>query len=175
MTESIHGQVTAHAGWSDQNYRYDATGRLTSVEDTYDTVCTKRTYIFDNRTNRTSLTTAAGTPGTDCPTTGGTTTSHTYDSADRLVDSGYVYDALGRTTTVPGNGTIGYYANDLAHQQTAGSLRQTWQLDAAHRFRSWTTETGGGSTWTQTGSNSTTTTAMATAPAGSWRTPPPAL
>ncbi|WP_430727754.1 RHS repeat-associated core domain-containing protein [Streptomyces virginiae] len=27
--------------------------------------------------------------------------------------------------------------------------RQTWQLDAAHRFRSWTVESGSGSTWVQ--------------------------
>ncbi|MFJ6490772.1 DNRLRE domain-containing protein [Streptomyces californicus] len=152
VTESIHGQVASHAGWSDQTYRYDAIGRLTTVEDTADTVCTRRAYTFDARTNRKSLTTATGTPGSDCPTTGGTTTNHTYDSADRLVDSGHVYDAFGRTTTVPGNGTIGYYANDLAHQQTANGKRQTWQLDANLRFRSWKTETGSGSTWTQTAS-----------------------
>ncbi|MFD7257929.1 DNRLRE domain-containing protein [Streptomyces sp. NPDC059874] len=151
VDESIHGQVTTHAGWSDQNYGYDATGRLTSVEDSADTICTKRTYTFDNRTNRKTLASAAGSAGADCPTTGGTTTSHTYDSADRLVDTGYVYDALGRTTAVPGS-TFGYYTNDLVYQQTANGLRQTWQLDAAQRFRSWKTESGGGSTWTQTGS-----------------------
>ncbi|MFF5639619.1 DNRLRE domain-containing protein, partial [Streptomyces sp. NPDC012825] len=151
VTESIHGQTTSHAGWSDQTYRYDATGRLVTVEDTADTICTKRTYTFDNRTNRTSLTHATGTPGADCPIAGGTTTTHTYDSADRLVDTGHVYDAFGRTTTAPGS-TIGYYANDLVHQQTAGGERQTWQLDAAHRFRSWKVETGSGTTWTQTAS-----------------------
>jgi RHS repeat-associated protein len=53
---------------------------------------------------------------------------------------------------VPGQGTIGYYANDLAYQQTANGKRQTWQLDAALRFRSWTVETGSGSTWTQNAS-----------------------
>ncbi|MFE3965371.1 RHS repeat-associated core domain-containing protein, partial [Streptomyces cyaneofuscatus] len=150
VTESVHGQVVSHAGWSDQNYRYDGIGRLVAVEDTYDTVCTKRTYAFDQRTNRKSLTTATGAPGADCPSTGGTTTSHTYDSADRIVDTGYTYDAFGRTTAAPGNGTIGYYANDLVHQQTANGVRQTWQLDAVQRFRSWKVETGGGSTWTQT-------------------------
>ncbi len=152
VTESIHGQVTSHDGWSDQTYGYDAVGRLVTVEDTADTICTKRTYAFDSRTNRKSLTRATGAPGADCPTTGGTTISHTYDSADRLVDAGYVYDAFGRTTTVPGNGTIGFYVNDLAHQQTADGKRQTWQLDANLRSRSWKTETGSGSTWTQTGS-----------------------
>ncbi|MFP8902824.1 DNRLRE domain-containing protein [Streptomyces atacamensis] len=152
VTESVHGQNTSHAGWSDQTYRYDAAGRLTIVEDTADTVCTRRAYTFDARTNRKTLTTAVGAPGADCPTTTGTTTSHTYDSADRLVDSGYTYDAFGRTTAAPGNGTIGYYANDLVHRQTADGKRQTWTLDAALRFRSWTVETGSGSTWTQTAS-----------------------
>ncbi|MFC6060362.1 RHS repeat-associated core domain-containing protein, partial [Streptomyces pratens] len=152
VTRSAFGQVTTHAGWSNQAYAYDKVGRLVTAEDTAATVCTKRTYTFDVRSNRKSLTTASGAPGLDCPTTGGTTTSHTYDSADRIVDTGYTYDAFGRTTAAPGNGTIGYYANDLAHQQTANGKRQTWQLDANLRFRSWKTETGSGSTWTQTGS-----------------------
>ncbi|MFT9790190.1 DNRLRE domain-containing protein [Streptomyces rhizosphaericola] len=152
VTESIHGQVASHTGWSDQSYRYDATGRLTTVEETADTVCTRRAYTFDARTNRKSLTTSTAAPGLDCTTTGATTTNHTYDSADRLVDSGYVYDAFGRTTNAPGNGTIGYYANDLAHQQTANGKRQTWQLDANLRFRSWRVETGSGTTWTRTAS-----------------------
>ncbi|MFF9322858.1 RHS repeat-associated core domain-containing protein [Streptomyces sp. NPDC014735] len=151
VSESIHGQVAAHAGWSDQAYNYDATGRLITVEDTADTVCTRRSYTFDGRTNRKSLTSTPAAPGLGCTATGGTTTNHTYDSADRLVDTGYVYDAFGRTTALPGS-TIGYYANDLAHQQTSGGKRQTWQLDANLRFRSWKTETGSGTTWTQTGS-----------------------
>ncbi|SMF06641.1 DNRLRE domain-containing protein [Streptomyces sp. Amel2xC10] len=150
--ESAHGQVTRHAGWSDQTYRYDATGRLTAVEDTSETICTRRTYAFDARTNRKSLTTTTGAPGVDCPTGAGTTVSSSYDSADRIVDSGYTYDAFGRTTALPGGGTVAYYANDLAHQQTANGRRQTWQLDAALRFRSWKVETGSGSTWTQTAS-----------------------
>ncbi|MCB5167675.1 DNRLRE domain-containing protein [Streptomyces bambusae] len=151
VSESVHGQVTGHVGWSEQHYGYDAVGRLTGVEDIAATVCTTRGYGFDSRTNRTSLTTATGTPGADCPTTGGTTATSAYDSADRLVDAGYVYDAFGRTTALPGS-SLGYYANDLVHQQTAGGERRTWQLDAAHRLRSWKTESGGGSTWTQTGS-----------------------
>ncbi|MEU6755724.1 hypothetical protein [Streptomyces sp. NPDC046685] len=88
-TESNHGQVSAHPGWSGQGYGYDAVGRLTSVDETADTVCTKRSYALDKRANRTSLTAAVGTPGADCPTTGGTATSHTYDSADRITDIGY--------------------------------------------------------------------------------------
>ncbi|MBT2369384.1 DNRLRE domain-containing protein [Streptomyces sp. ISL-10] len=151
VEESVHGQVTAHAGWSSQNYTYDATGRLTDVADTVGDVCTRRTYGFDKRTNRTSLTTAEGAAGADCPTTGGTTTTHTYDSADRLIATGYVYDAFGRTTNLPGS-QIGYYANDLVHQQTANGQRQTWQLDANQRLRSWTVEENTDGTWNQSAS-----------------------
>ncbi|WP_190125523.1 RHS repeat protein [Streptomyces inusitatus] len=152
VTRSVHGQITTHSGWSNQDYRYDATGRLTTVEDTVDTVCTRRGYAFDARSNRTSLAKATGTPGADCPAGAGTSTTHAYDSADRVADAGYAYDALGRSTTVPGNGTIEYYANDLVRRQTVNGERQTWQLDAQQRFRSWTSETGSGSAWTQTAS-----------------------
>ncbi len=151
VTESVHGQVTSHQGWSSQTYGYDGAGRLTRADDTVGEVCTRRSYTFDQRTNRTSLTTATAAPGAECTSTGGTTTTHTYDSADRLVDAGYTYDAFGRTAALPGS-TVGYYANDLVHQQTAGDQRRTWTLDASHRFRSFRTETGSGSSWTQTGS-----------------------
>ncbi|WP_079000338.1 DNRLRE domain-containing protein [Streptomyces sp. AS58] len=150
VTRSIHGQVTSDAQITSQNYRYDAIGRLTSVEDTAETVCTKRTYTFDARSNRKTLTAATGTPGTDCPTSGGTTTNYTYDSADRQVDTGYTYDAFGRTTAKPGGVALGYYNSDLIRQETVGSKRQTWQLDGTQRIRSWTVETNNGGTWSTT-------------------------
>ncbi|MFE2070414.1 RHS repeat-associated core domain-containing protein [Streptomyces sp. NPDC059467] len=65
------------------------------------------------------------------------------------VGGGYSYDACGPTTAVPGS-TRTYYADDLAYQQTAGTNRQTWQLDAGLRFRSWTIETNSSGTWSQT-------------------------
>ncbi|MFE9588229.1 DNRLRE domain-containing protein [Streptomyces microflavus] len=150
VSKSVHHQNMSHSGWSDQTYRYDAAGRLTSVEDTAQTLCTKRTYTFDKRSNRTSVVSAAGNPGEACPTTGGTARTHSYDSADRLVDAGYAYDGLGRTTSVPGHGTFGYYANDLVHQQTANGRRQTFLLDSARRFRSWTVDQDNAGTWTRT-------------------------
>ncbi|WP_078957674.1 DNRLRE domain-containing protein [Streptomyces glaucescens] len=147
VAESVHGQVTRHQGWSAQKYTYDRAGRLTDVDDTVGEVCTRRSYTFDQRSNRTALSTATAAPGAACTSTGATTTTHTYDSADRLVDTGYVYDAFGRTTALPGS-TLEYYANDLVHRQTADGKRQTWQLDPALRFRSWTVETGSGTSWT---------------------------
>ncbi|MEU7015910.1 DNRLRE domain-containing protein, partial [Streptomyces sp. NPDC046385] len=151
VEESVHGQVTEHAGWSSQKYAYDAIGRLTGVDDTVGDICTSRTYGFDKRTNRTGLTTVAGAAGATCPTTGGTTTTSTYDSADRLIETGSVYDAFGRTTALPGS-QIGYYANDLVRQQITGTQRQTWQLDANQRLHSWTVEENTDGTWAQTAS-----------------------
>ncbi len=149
VSESVHGQVTTHTGWSAQEYGYDKAGRLTSVDDTVGEVCTRRAYTFDKRTNRTRLTESAAPEGADCTSTGAvTTTTHAYDSGDRLVDAGYTYDAFGRTTALPGS-SLAYYANDLVHTQTTEDQRQSWTLDAAHRFRAWTVETSIDDTWTR--------------------------
>ncbi|MFF7403400.1 DNRLRE domain-containing protein [Streptomyces murinus] len=156
--ENIHGQVLSDADMAGQSrsrtYRYDATGRLTRADDTDPSAaCTRRDYTFDDNTNRTALAVATSDVGAACTSTGATTTSYSYDSADRLVTSGTVYDALGRTTTQASGATIGYYANDLVHQQTSGgTTRQTWSLDAAGRLAAWTSETNSNGTWTQTGS-----------------------
>ncbi|MCX4632654.1 DNRLRE domain-containing protein [Streptomyces sp. NBC_01443] len=156
VTTTVHGQRATHGGTpgvtASQTYAYDQTGRLTQVQDT-DTsaVCTTRAYTFDKNTNRKTLATATAAAGTDCTTTGATTVTNTYDSADRLVNSGYAYDAFGRTTAMPG-ATLSYYATDLVQQQTVGTRRQTWALDSNQRFRSWTTESNNAGTWSQTSS-----------------------
>ncbi|MFF3381316.1 DNRLRE domain-containing protein [Streptomyces sp. NPDC002680] len=154
--ESVQGQVVADTNTSGQSrsrtYIYDAAGRLTRADDTDpDGACTRRDYTFDNNTNRTALATSTGDVGAACTSTGATTTSYSYDSADRLLTTGTVYDAFGRTTTQASGATIGYYANDLVRQQTSGTSRQTWNLDAAGRFATWTTESNSSGTWTQTG------------------------
>ena len=155
ITATVQGQVATHTGTpgvtASQSYTYDKAGRLTQVQDTgTDAICTTRSYTFDKNSNRKALATAAAAPNADCTTTGGTTSSYSYDSADRLVNTGYTYDAFGRTTALPGT-TLAYYANDLAQQQTAGTQRQTWALDSNLRFRSWTTESNASGTWAQTG------------------------
>lgn len=157
VSESVHGQWQTHTGTpgqeSAQTYTYDKTGRLTTVADTTDVTCTRRTYGFNTRSDRTTQTSATSAPGAStCPASGGTSTTHTYDSVDRITDTGYAYDAFGRTSTSPGGVTTAYYANDLVQQQTAGSNRTTWTLDPGLRFRSWTTESDSGGTWTATGS-----------------------
>jgi RHS repeat-associated protein len=85
-----------------------------------------------------------------CPTSGGTSFTHPYDSVDRITDAGYGYDALGRTTASPGGVATAYYVTDLVQQQTAGAVRTSWTLDAAMRPRGWTTESNASGTWTAT-------------------------
>ncbi|MFE3717516.1 hypothetical protein [Streptomyces cyaneofuscatus] len=41
-------------------------------------------------------------------------------------------------TSIPGGTTLAHYGNDRIYRETKGTERQTWELDAAHRFRSWT-------------------------------------
>ncbi|BAJ27002.1 MULTISPECIES: RHS repeat-associated core domain-containing protein [Kitasatospora] len=154
-TRSIHDQVTTHANSvtpGSQKYLYDKAGRLVEVQETAAGVCTDRAYTLDRHSNRTALTTTTGAAGAPCGTTGGTTANHTYDTADRIVDPGYAYDALGRTTALPGGTSLSYYSNDRAHQETTGTTRQTWTLDSAQRVRGWTVETSGTGGWNQTAS-----------------------
>ncbi|WP_308189029.1 RHS repeat-associated core domain-containing protein [Streptacidiphilus sp. ASG 303] len=153
--QTVHGQTADHAattgGTTSQHYTYDPIGRLTRTDDTgTDNSCTRRSYGFDANTNRTSYATATSAPGSPCAT--GTAATLTYDSADRLITAGTVYDAFGRTTTQAGGNQLAYYTNDLVRSQTSGGKRQTWALDPAGRLASWTTETtpDSGTTWNLT-------------------------
>ncbi|MFJ2818917.1 DNRLRE domain-containing protein [Streptomyces sp. NPDC087294] len=148
-TETVHGQISGNSSWSEHRYSYDDTGRLTGVDDTTANTCTRRVYGLDQRSNRSSLTTATVVPGAECSSDGATNTSYSYDSADRLIASGYTYDAFGRTTALPGS-SMSYYANDLVRQQTTGTERQTWGLDSSLRFRNWTSERNVSGSWTAT-------------------------
>jgi RHS repeat-associated protein len=109
--------------------------------------CTTRTYSYDAESNRTALRSYPDAGGQ--PDTGNCSTSTTpavyasgYDQADRLTNTGYVYDLLGRTTTDPyppsgSSVTVGYYVNDLVASETVGSTTRSYALDPARRVRSW--------------------------------------
>ncbi|WP_282693788.1 RHS repeat-associated core domain-containing protein [Streptomyces sp. CC208A] len=145
---TTQGAVAADTNSTDsKEYTYDRLGRLTKAAQTTIDGCTTRAYAFDEtgrsiagRMNRTSKTVYAPSEDGACTSANGTVTTSSYDSADRLLTAGYVYDAFGRTTAT-GTGSVNtYWDNDLVASQTKGDKRQSWSLDPAHRFTAFTTE-----------------------------------
>jgi RHS repeat-associated protein len=167
FTDGAGGNGTVDTGNAiayDRQYHYDRAGRLVQVDDRTATAtgtaldptapvsttspCQTRVYGFDKDGHRTGLTRRDANPDGSCATTGGTTTTWSYDAADRIttganVVGSYVYDALGRATTVPGvdtphgstagNLTLGYYDNDAVHTLTQNGVTTTYTLDVTGR------------------------------------------
>lgn len=181
---------TAATGYA-RAYTYDPAGRLTQVIDqtatpgagpvttdgtdttgTLTTSCVIRQYGFDGDGNRTSQTTipaaADGTCQTVTSPTGAVTKSWSYDHADRITNTGYTYDNLGRVTTIPhtdtplgvaaaatggtnpGDLTIGYYDTDTVHTLTQNGTTTSYGLDAAGRQLTEATGPSGGATTSTT-------------------------
>jgi RHS repeat-associated protein len=156
QSESVFGQIrTQSSPESSQTYAYDTDSRLATVQDNGDGVCFTRTYGFDADSNRTTQNSyPADSTGACSMTTTPNSATHVYDAADRLVDSGYSYDNLGRVVTTPGSDTVNpsagaltvtYFANNMVHSQTQGGRTKTWTLDPAARLLS-VADTGAGST-----------------------------
>jgi uncharacterized protein RhaS with RHS repeats len=124
--ESIHGQILEQtSNLSAQDLAYDAAGRLSTTQDTpTGGGCTIRGYGYDADSNRLSLNTKPpATDGTCDPNATGTTTSHTYDAADRIIDTGFAYDTFGRITTLPA-AAAGTPANVTAGYSGVPQLRR---------------------------------------------------
>lgn len=148
-----HGQILSqNSNGSSQTFSYDNAGRLIQVADTDQTVnpvaCTTRVYVYDADSNRLSLTSyPADVSGACSTTTTPSVTSHTYDQADRISNTGYAYDPLGRTTSIPAPDaggtalTTGYYANDMVASQSQGAASKAFGLDPAERIATITTGT----------------------------------
>lgn len=168
---------TPATGYSD-TYAYDPSGRLARVIDQRTPpgaggvdagsgtvtggTCVIRNYSFDANGNRTAETVippaADGTCQNPSGASGAVTTSWSHDSADRMTNTGYVYDNLGRVTTLPQSDTpaaraggtpgdlgLGYYDTDRIHTQTQGSTTTTNTLDAVGRTLTQSTGPAGGS------------------------------
>ncbi len=141
---SIYGQVLSQTSLSSsQQYSYDKAGRLTLVKDTpQGGSCTTRQYTYDTDSNRIELTTRAPGVGGTCDTSSkGTAQSYSYDAADRLTDSGIVYDSFGRITSLPGKDaggstlTTSFYSNEMLASQSQGGITNSYKLDATGRSR----------------------------------------
>ncbi|MET8288340.1 DNRLRE domain-containing protein [Streptomyces sp. NPDC005132] len=154
---TVNGQQSGHTqtdgSTTRTDYTYDSAGRLAAATDTTPAGCISRAYTLDADSNRSALKTSSDDCLTSTDDTTTATTSYAYDSADRLVNSGYAYDAFGRTTTTSGS-ALSYYTNDLVASETLGTSRNTWDLDAAGRLAVRSAQTQAGSTWT---TNTTTT------------------
>ncbi|MEV6344009.1 RHS repeat-associated core domain-containing protein [Actinoplanes sp. NPDC051851] len=150
--DAVGRTVHSQSPLSSQEYTYDNGGRLTSVEDTAAGVCTTRAYAFDKQSQRTSLTTyAAASEGTCQTTTSSGIVTNTFDTANRITNSGYAYDQLGRTTTVPAASVtsgsdalaVNYYDNDLPAGMSQGNDAKAYTTDPANRYRKVTDSTSG--------------------------------
>ncbi|MET0558520.1 MAG: RHS repeat-associated core domain-containing protein [Solirubrobacterales bacterium] len=153
VISSIRGQLREEASsLATHQYSYDALGRLVLATDQPKASgCTTRAYGYDADSNRTKLTTRAPGTGGVCDTTSaGTVQTYGYDTADRLLGEGVVYDNLGRITQLPakfaGGGTLTttYWTNDLIKSQTQDGITNTYELDGAMRQRRLVTTGGSG-------------------------------
>ncbi|MFF2073888.1 ricin-type beta-trefoil lectin domain protein [Kitasatospora sp. NPDC058162] len=138
---STQGQVAKDtSSTATRSYRYDRLGRLVKAEQTTAAAgCVTRQYAFDAHSNRLSKQTSPRGAAGECSTAGATAENHTYDSADRLTDAGFAYDAFGRTVKTATGATNTYWANDRVAAQEKGDTKQEWAVDAAHRLTAFTT------------------------------------
>ncbi|MFF9376643.1 DNRLRE domain-containing protein [Streptomyces griseoluteus] len=145
------GDVQTDGTTTERSYTYDGVGRLTRAADRTDGGCAIRDYTFDTHSNRTALSSASDDCDSSTDDAVTQKLTHTYDSADRLTDAGYVYDAFGRTLN-DGATELSYYANGLVRSETKGDRRNIWDLDAAGRLARTTAQSqGANSAWTTTG------------------------
>lgn len=146
---SIHGEwLTQQSSLASYGYTYDAAGRLTEVKETpTGEGCAVRVYGYDAESDRTSLTTRP--PGSEgkCATEGGETQAHSYDQADRLMDTGIAYEEMGNITKLPAADAGGspiestYYASGQLQHQKQGEQENEYLLDPESRTSA--TITGG--------------------------------
>ncbi len=161
---SVDGGSAYQAGTAtrtDRRYSYDNAARLTRVDDAtlagdgddQVTSCQRRGYGFDANGNRTSQSVATNPT---CASTGASTTTRAYDAADRPTSAAgggaYVYDAMGRQTSIPAADTahptagamsLGYFDDDSAYSVSQGATAVSYVLDGAGRRSTQATSTNG--------------------------------
>ncbi len=142
VTPSVHGEALLRTSTlAKEEYIYDNAGRLTQAQETpAGKGCKTRAYIYNEDSDRVSLTKRESESET-CATSGGTTESHTYDSADRLTDAGAEYDTLGNMTKIPASDAEGkaitakFYVDNQTYEQTQNGETLKYQLDPEGRTR----------------------------------------
>ncbi len=139
---SIHGEMLLRSSsLSKEEYTYDNLGRLTQTQEIpVGKGCKTRIYGYNEDSDRTSTISRESATET-CATTGGTTLNNSYDTADRLVDTGVSYDAFGNKTKVPAVDaesneiTATFYVSNQTRSQTQNGETLTYYTDPAGRTR----------------------------------------
>jgi len=140
-----------------RSFDYDGRDRLVTVRDYVGGQgCITRSYGFSLDSNRTSLASAPAGSGGVCSTSSPVTQTSTFGADDTITNTGYTYDAFGRTRTVPaadtsqptgGVLTAKYYGDEMVaklSQTTAGVLSEkSYALDALGRIGETTSATAG--------------------------------
>ncbi len=101
---SSHGETLSQESTLADNpvYQYDEAGRLKEVQEIpAGEGCTTRRYTYDEEGNRTSLTTVPPGSKGACGTKKATVATHSYDTANQLIDPEVEYEALGNITRLP--------------------------------------------------------------------------
>jgi RHS repeat-associated protein len=122
-----------------RTYSYDTKGHLASAKTTSPTSCSLNSYGFDVAGNRTSVSKG------NCTTS--TTKSFSFNSASQLTNAGYVYDGLGRNTSIPaadspnsvGVISLSYRVNDQVSSITQNGVATAYSFDGLGRRVSETT------------------------------------
>ncbi len=161
-TDPFGRVVAATSTASAQDYTFDNLGRLTKTQDTRADACTTRVYGFSETSERTSKTTYNANASGGCQTTTPAVSwTGAYDSANRITNTGYTYDNLGRTRTTPAadttTGAMGalsttYFPNDMVASLTqavdngsgtAVTKTNSYSLDPVGRVDAITSTTAG--------------------------------
>jgi tripartite motif-containing protein 71 len=153
VVPSTHGETVERVNTlTTDAYLQDATGRLLQVQETpVGKGCVTRLYAYDEESNRTSLTNRPTATEGKCATEGGTTETHRYDPANRLIDNGVSYETFGNITKLPGADAGGpemeikteYYVDNQVASQTQNGVTYKYSMDPASRVRETKKETGG--------------------------------
>ncbi len=140
IAPSIHGEALSRTSTlAKEAYTYDNAGRLTQVNETpTGKGCKTRIYAYNEDSDRTSETTRESATET-CATTGGSEEKHTYDEADRLIDTGVEYEALGNQTKIPAVDageheiTASFYTDNQTAVQKQNGETTNYSYDPAGR------------------------------------------
>jgi YD repeat-containing protein len=140
VVSTIHGEtLTQSSTLSRESYAYDEAGRLTETQEIpAGKGCRSRLYSYNEESDRTSQTTRESSTET-CPTEGGVVQTHSYDSANHLIDTGVKYETFGNTLTLPeadaeGHAlTSAYYVDNQILNQTQNGITNEYVYDPTGR------------------------------------------